>query len=126
MITRNKEWYENWKKPNLINGFNERGYWIDGVEGLEFGFGIDISKFTYINSTYGVKIGNYVQIGQHCSILSCSTIGDRSGKIEIGDNTLIGSHSTIMPNIKIGKNCIIYAYSYIDKNIEDGTKWKNR
>jgi len=123
MNERKKEWYENWKRPDLVNGFNERGYWIDGVERLDFGFGIDVSKFTYINATNGVKIGDYVQIGQHCSILSSSTIGDKGGRIEIGNNTLIGSHSIIMPGVRIGNNCVIYAYSYIDKDIEDGIKF---
>lgn len=122
-MTHTEEWYNDWKMPNLKNGFNERGYWIDHVEGLEFGFGVDLSKFTYINSAYGVKIGDKVEIGQHCSILSHTSIGDRKGRIEIGEGTLIGSHTTIMPNVKIGKFCIIGAYSYIDKDIPDYHKF---
>ena len=125
-MTHTNEWYKNWKKPNLVNGFNERGYWIDYVDGLEFGFGIDLSKFTYINAKYGVKIGDKVEIGQHCSILSNSTINSHGkelvGKIEIGEGSYIGSHSTIMPNVRIGKNCIIGAYSYVDKDIPDNIK----
>lgn len=122
-MTHTKEWYDGWSFPILINGMNPRGYWIDYVEGLKFGFGVDLSKFTYINASQGVRIGDFVEIGQHCSILSHSTIGDRKGKICIGKGTVIGSHTTIMPGVTIGKNCIIGAYSYIDKDIEDGTKY---
>lgn len=125
-MTHTDSWYFSWKKPNLINGFNDRGYWIDYVENLEFGEYIDLSKFTYINAKYGVKIGDKVQIGQHCSILSNSTIkngeGEIKGRIEIGENTQIGSHTTIMPGVKIGKDCIIGAYSYVDKDVEDNIK----
>lgn len=129
-MTQTKEWKDNWKKPNLINGLNERGYWIDNVDGIKLGERVDISKFTYLNGLNGIEIGDDVEIGQHYSILSISTIGNKEGKVKIGKGTMIGSHTTIMPNITIGENCIIGAYSYIDKNVKDFTmiikgKWSN-
>lgn len=123
-MTHNKEWYKNWKMPKLINGFNERGYWIDNVEGLKIGIGIDISKFVYLNATNGITIEDKVEIAPHCTILSSSTAGgQKDGAVYIGENTQIGSYTLIMPNIKIGKNCVIGAYSYVDKDIKDNTKY---
>lgn len=123
-MTHTKEWYKEWKAPNLTNGFNERGYWIDHVEGLKMGFGVDLSKLVYLNATNGIILEDKVEIGQHCTILSSSTIGgQRDGEVYIGENTQIGSYTLIMPGVRIGKNCIIGAYSYVDKDLPDGTKF---
>lgn len=43
------------------------------------------------------------------------------GSIEIGDNTFIGANATLMPNIRIGKNCIVAAGSVVTKDVPDGT-----
>lgn len=39
----------------------------------------------------------------------------------IGDNTMIGMYSVVMPGVKIGKNCIIGAHSVVTRDIPDGT-----
>lgn len=41
--------------------------------------------------------------------------------VYIGDNTMIGMYSIVMPGIRIGKNCIIGAHSVVTKDIPDGT-----
>jgi acetyltransferase-like isoleucine patch superfamily enzyme len=121
-MTHSKDWYANWKMPVLRNGMNERGYWIDYVDNLRLGFGADISIFVYMNAREGIEIGRNVEIGQHTSLLSWSSIGDKKGRIVIGDDVMIGSHCTIMPNVRIGNNVVIGAYSYIDKNVPDGAR----
>lgn len=47
----------------------------------------------------------------------------RFGRIDVGDNTFIGTRSTILPNIKIGKDCIVGACSLVSRNIPDGQVW---
>lgn len=47
----------------------------------------------------------------------------RFGRIVVGDNSFIGTRSTILPNVKIGKNCIIGACSLVTKSIPDGQIW---
>lgn len=44
---------------------------------------------------------------------------DVMGPIRIGDNTFIGSGSTILPGVSIGKNCVIGAMSVVTRPIPD-------
>jgi len=114
--------FKNWKYPEFDKQNLTRWNWMCQYhKNLKLGKCVDIGAFTYINSKYGVEILDDVQIGSHCSIYSWSTIDDKKGKIFIGENSKIGSHSTIMPGIKIGKNSIIGAHSFVDKNIPDGS-----
>lgn len=41
--------------------------------------------------------------------------------IEVMDNVFIGSHSTILPNVKIGSNVIIASNSVVTKDIPDNS-----
>ena len=43
------------------------------------------------------------------------------GKVEIGDNCFIGSHTTILPNVKIGSNVIVGAGSLVNRDLPDDT-----
>ncbi len=43
------------------------------------------------------------------------------GCIEVGDNVFIGSHTTILPDVKIGSNVIIGACSLVNKDVPDGS-----
>jgi acetyltransferase-like isoleucine patch superfamily enzyme len=106
----------------IVDGKPTKYNWVvQYPENLELGKYTDIGAFTYINSKYGVKIDEYVQIGSHCSIYSVSTIDDKKGKVIINKNARIGSHSTIMPNVEIGENSIIGAHSFVNKNIPPNT-----
>lgn len=110
--------FKNWKQPKIKEGELTKWNWmVQGIEGLILGDYTDIGAFSYINAKYGVNIGNYVEIGSHCSIYSESTIDGKTGKVTLERNVKIGSHSTIMPNVTIGENSIIGAYSFVNKNI---------
>jgi len=87
------------------------------------GKNFDIGTFTYINSKYGIKIEDEVQIGSHCSIYSHSSIDNKKGAIILKKNCKIGTHSTIMPNVTIGENSIIAAYSFVTKNVPKNEIW---
>ena len=118
-----KNRFNKWKKPKIEHGKLTKWNWmVQYPEGLIIGDRVDIGAFCYLNSKHGLKIGNDVQLGSHCSIYTESTIDSKVGSIEIGDGSCIGSHSTIMPGVKIGKNVIVGAHSFINKNIPDNSK----
>ncbi len=117
-----REGFKNWKQPRIKEGKLTKWNWVvQGLEGLSLGKYTDIGAFSYINAKYGVTIEDHVELGSHCSIYSESTIDGKTGKVYIGRNAKIGSHSTIMPNVNIGENAIIGAYSFVNKDIPDNT-----
>ncbi len=110
--------FKNWKPPE----FDEKGLtkwnWVcQHPEGLKLGRFVDIGAFTYINAKNGVDLGDWVQIGSHCSIYSESTIDGRSGRVTIKRNARIGTHSVIMPGVTIGENAIVGAFSFVNNGI---------
>jgi acetyltransferase-like isoleucine patch superfamily enzyme len=95
-----------------------------------------IGHFNFIEASHFIEIGEGVQITNYCSITTHSShhsirlYGKRfkstkkpkgyiKGPISIGDYTFVGPHSTIMPNTKIGKGCLISAYSYVQGDFPD-------
>jgi len=114
------ERFESWEYPEIIDGQPTRYHWIvQGVEGLTLGYKTDIGAFTYINACEKVVIGDFVQLGSHCSVYSVSTIDGKQGKVTLKKGCRIGSHSTIMPGITIGENSIVGAHSFVNKDIPD-------
>ena len=113
-----------WTKPVIEHGnLTKYNYIVQYPENLKTGKNFDIGTFTYINSHYGVEIGDGVQIGSHCSIYSHSTIDSKKGKVVLQKNCKIGTHSTVMPNVKIGENSIIAAYSFVTKTVPKNEIW---
>lgn len=113
-----------WKKPIIKHGkMTKYNYIVQFPESLKLGKFFDIGEFTYINSHYGIKIEDYVQIGSHCSIYSHSTIDNKKGPVILKKNCKIGTHSTVMPNVTIGQNSIVAAYSFVNKNIPENEIW---
>lgn len=113
-----------WKKPVIEHGkLTKYNYIVQYPEKLKLGKNFDIGTFTYINSSYGITIGDDVQIGSHCSLYSNSTIDDKKGRIILKKNCKIGSHSTIMPNVVVGENSIIGAYSFVTSDVPDNEMW---
>jgi acetyltransferase-like isoleucine patch superfamily enzyme len=114
--------FDDWKFPEIENGELTKYNWlVQYPENLKLGKYTDIGAFTYINAKYGVVIEDYVQIGSHCSIYSISTIDNKKGKVVIRKNARIGSHSVVMPGVKIGENAIVGAFSFVNKNIPPNT-----
>ena len=112
--------FKKWTKPSLKN--NELTQWnwmVQHPENLSLGEMSDIGAFTYINAKNGVEIGQSVQIGSHCSIYSYSSIDDKNGQVFIGKGACVGSHTTIMPGVKIGANAIVGAHSFVNKDIPE-------
>ncbi len=112
--------FKKWAQPEIEHGKLTQWNWmVQHPEKLSLGIYADIGAFTYINAKFGVIIEDYVQIGSHCSIYSESTIDNKQGSVHIKKNARIGSHSVIMPGITVGANCIIGAFSFINKDVPD-------
>lgn len=84
---------------------------------------VDVGAFCYLGAHCGIEVGRNVQIGSHCSIYSLSTIDKKSGRVVIGDDVCIGTHSTIMPGVEIGRGAVVGAYSFVNKSIPAGELW---
>lgn len=99
---------------------------------LTIGINTSIGGFSNIRCDGNISIGNDVLIAQYCSLVS----GQYNFKddeisiykteiicenIEIGDNVWIGTHSVILPGIKIGKGTIIGAGSIVTKDIPENS-----
>ena len=117
-----KRKFVSWTYPVFDEFGMTKWNWIcQHPENLKLGRFCDIGAFTYINAEHDVEIGEYAQLGSHCSLYSISTIDGKLGKVVIKDNARIGTHSTIMPGVTIGKNSLIGAYSFVNKDIPDNT-----
>jgi serine acetyltransferase len=90
-------------------------------EQIEMGRDVDIGAFTLLNGKGGIVIGDRVQIGPYCSILSYNTIGGNwVDKIIICDAAEIGAYCLILPGARIGKHALIKAYATISGFVPDG------
>jgi len=115
-----KNQFKDWKFPEFNHRGKTKWNWMCQYhEKLKLGNHVDIGAYSYINAKYGVELQNYVQIGSHCSLYSVSTIDNKKGRILVKENARIGTHSTVMPGVKIGKNSIIGAFSFVSQNIPD-------
>lgn len=117
--------HEDWTKPdiqimNMV--ITKYGWAVSHPEKLKLGDLVDVGFGSYINSKYGVYIGDNVQIGSHCSIYSESTIDNKKGAVRLKKNCKVGTHSTIMPGVTIGENAIIGAYSFVTRNIPKNSR----
>ena len=107
-----------WKYPEIKDGELTQYNWlIQHSENLKLGYESDIGAFTYVNALHGVEIGDFVQIGSHCSVYSVSTIDNKAGRVVLKKNCKIGTHSVVMPGVTIGENSIIGSFSFVNKDI---------
>lgn len=112
--------FQNWKPPLIPDGkMTEYGWIVKHKDRFSLGFQTDIGAFTYINAEFGVTMGDFVQVGSHCSIYSVSTIDNKEGQVHLKRNCRIGSHSVIMPGVTIGENSVIGAFSFVNADIPD-------
>jgi acetyltransferase-like isoleucine patch superfamily enzyme len=114
------ERFTEWEYPEIEEGKPTKYNWVvQHKDNLKLGYKTDIGAFTYINAKNGVIIEDLVQIGSHCSIYSISTIDNKQGKVILGKNCKIGSHSVVMPGVTVGENSIVGAFSFVNSNVPD-------
>ena len=74
-----------------------------------------VSHLSYIGDT---TIGTSANIG--AGTITCNYDGVKKSKTVIGDNSFVGSNSSLVAPVKIGRNSTIGAGSVITKNVKDG------
>ena len=74
-----------------------------------------VSHLSYIGDTI---IGSSVNIG--AGTITCNFDGVKKNKTVIGDNSFVGSNSSLVAPVKIGRNSTIGAGSVITQNVKDG------
>ena len=74
-----------------------------------------VSHLSYIGDT---TIGTSVNIG--AGTITCNYDGVKKNKTVIGDNSFVGSNSSLVAPVKIGRNSTIGAGSVITQNVKDG------
>ena len=82
------------------------------VKNSTIGKNTSISHLTYVGDS---KVGNNVNIGAGC--VTCNYDGVKKNKTIIGNNSFIGSNTSLIAPVKIGNNVKIGAGSVINKNI---------
>ena len=74
-----------------------------------------VSHLSYIGDT---TVGTSANIG--AGTITCNYDGFKKSKTIIGDNTFVGSNSSLVAPIKLGRNSTIGAGSVITQNVKDG------
>ena len=74
-----------------------------------------VSHLSYIGDT---TIGKSANIG--AGTITCNYDGIKKNKTVIGDNSFVGSNSSLVAPVKIGRNSTIGAGSVITQNVKDG------
>ena len=101
--------------------------------GVKMGNNIRIKdRVSFGSEPYLVELGNDITISNHVEFITHDggTWAFRDlpeyqdvikyGKIKIGNNTFIGSHSIIMPGVTIGERCVVGVGSIVTKDVPDG------
>lgn len=101
------------KHTPKVHYINPYGWRCQYHENLKLGKNVDIGCFTYMNAKYGIEIGDNVQIGAHCAIYSDNTENQTHGSVNIGEGSLIGSYTLILPNVTIEPGSKIKARSIL-------------
>ena len=74
------------------------------------------NHFTYLGDA---EIGNDVNIG--AGTITCNYDGKNKNKTSIGDNSFVGTNSSLVAPVNIGKNAYVGAGSTITKDVPDNS-----
>jgi acetyltransferase-like isoleucine patch superfamily enzyme len=100
---------------------------------LRVGNGSSIEQSVHIVCHSSIRIGENVAISANCCILDVThpydniydpvpiiaRIQDDDSFVEIGDGSLIGYGTVILPNVRIGKRVVIGSNSVVNRDIPD-------
>lgn len=107
---------------------------VGGVKGIIIGSNVHIAFHCIILGTGGVEIQDFAGLSSRCSIYSATddysgasltnpTIPMKykiitEGRVFLGRHVIVGTNSTILPNVSIDEGCSIGANSLITKNLK--------
>jgi|SRR3989338_4010944 len=74
----------------------------------------------------GVRLEDDVIIAPHVVFTNdpyppCKKCSEKVGGAHVGKGTIVGANVTVLPGVKIGKNCLVGAGSVVTKDIPDNT-----
>ena len=75
------------------------------------------SKVSHLSYIGDATIGTFANIG--AGTITCNYDGVKKNKTVIGDNSFVGSNSSLVAPVKIGRNSTIGAGSVITQNVKD-------
>jgi len=67
---------------------------------------------SFVHVSHDVSIGRSVQVGGRVTLL---------GHVEVGDYSRVFAGTVVNPRVRIGRNCIVGACSYVRHDVPDGT-----
>jgi len=117
---------KKWEDPKYDEyGYTQWHWLVRYRENFKLGERCQIGNFVLIDAYKGVEIGNNAKIGHGAKILSYSSIDGYGNKVVIMENACVGANSVVMPGVKIGKNSIVGALSFVPKEtiIPDNEIW---
>ena len=128
----NEEIIDRWERAqNLGFGKNTSIYNSSFVFGnVKVGSDCWIGPYTVIDGSGDLEIGDHctisvgVHIYSHDSVkhtLSSGRLPIERYNVRIGNNVYIGPNSVIVKGINIGRNCVIGAFTLVNKDIPDNS-----
>jgi len=91
------------------------------IKNSKLGSGTKASHLSYIGDA---KIGKNVNVG--AGVITCNYDGFKKHVTVVGNNSFIGSNSSLIAPVTIGTNSLIGAGSFINKDVPDYTFAKGR
>lgn len=125
---RHYEYYLNTPRKSVFHSFLKH-YWRFKYRHIQLKYSIYIQPnqcgkgLTLFHPGFRF-FGNFVQIGDNCTILPMTLIGyalgnHDTGKAILGNNVYIGTGVTILAPIRIGNNVTIGAGAVVNKDVPD-------
>ena len=119
-LRRHRRAHKLWQK-GLKKWARYISYRTRRITGIDIHPGARIGKGVFIDHGMGVVIGETAVVGDNCLIYHNVTLGaatfekvDRHPKI--GNNVTIFTGASVIGNVKIGDNSIIYAHSLVTRD----------
>ena len=105
---------------------------IDHPASLTMGSNVSINRYSTVNATGGIVIGDDVLIGPYVLLqsqdhrfddpdMTFNRQGYRRQQITIGNNVWIGAKVTILAGVTIGNDAVIGAGSVVTRDIPEGS-----
>jgi acetyltransferase-like isoleucine patch superfamily enzyme len=97
-------------------------------DGMDIGDGSSLGPYCYVGCSGHISIGKSVMVGPRVSFFGENHVyedlerpireqGVQTARITIEDNVWIGSHSVILPGVRVGTGAIIAAGAVVSKDV---------
>ena len=105
--------YARLREGSVIEDAAKVGNFVETKKTI-LGKGAKANHFTYLGDA---EIGDNTNIG--AGTITCNYDGENKHKTSVGENSFIGTNSSLVAPVEIGKNAYVGAGSVITKNVPD-------